>query len=97
MAELADAPDLGSGPARGGGSSPPFRTSVRVNSTKHLALLFLGRKVQSEILRSAQNDSMADECRNVTLSSAIHPLKAKDLRADVLERKEDFSVRDNEW
>ena len=27
VAELADAPDLGSGPARGGGSSPPFRTS----------------------------------------------------------------------
>ena len=27
MAELADAPDLGSGPARGGGSSPPFRTN----------------------------------------------------------------------
>jgi hypothetical protein len=26
VAELADAPDLGSGPARGGGSSPPFRT-----------------------------------------------------------------------
>ena len=28
VAELADAPDLGSGPARGGGSSPPFRTTV---------------------------------------------------------------------
>ncbi len=27
VAELADAPDLGSGPARGGGSSPPFRTN----------------------------------------------------------------------
>jgi hypothetical protein len=40
---------------------------------------------------------MADECRNVTLSSATDPSKAKDLRADVLERKEDFSVRDNEW
>ena len=25
VAELADAPDLGSGPARGGGSSPSFR------------------------------------------------------------------------
>ena len=70
---------------------------LRVNPAKHLASLFVGGEVQSEILRSAQNDSMADECRNVTLSSAIHPLKAKDLRADVLERKEDFSVRDNEW
>ena len=29
VAELADAPDLGSGPARGGGSSPPFRTSYQ--------------------------------------------------------------------
>ena len=28
VAELADAPDLGSGPARGGGSNPPFRTSA---------------------------------------------------------------------
>ena len=28
VAELADAPDLGSGPARGGGSSPPFRTNL---------------------------------------------------------------------
>jgi hypothetical protein len=28
VAELADAPDLGSGPARGGGSSPPFRTII---------------------------------------------------------------------
>ena len=28
MAELADAPDLGSGPARGGGSNPPFRTTA---------------------------------------------------------------------
>src|SRR5271169_530878 len=27
---LADAPDLGSGPARGGGSSPPFRTKGSV-------------------------------------------------------------------
>jgi hypothetical protein len=40
---------------------------------------------------------MADECTDVTLSSAIDPLKAKDLRADVLERKEDFSARENEW
>ena len=28
VAELADAPDLGSGTARCGGSSPPFRTSL---------------------------------------------------------------------
>jgi hypothetical protein len=28
---------------------------LRVNSAKHLALLFLGRKAQSEILRSAQS------------------------------------------
>jgi hypothetical protein len=32
VAELADAPDLGSGPARGGGSSPPFRTKHLLNS-----------------------------------------------------------------
>jgi hypothetical protein len=30
-----------------------LRSSLRANSAKHLALLFLGRKVQSEILRSA--------------------------------------------
>jgi hypothetical protein len=30
----------------------PF-ASLRVNSAKHLGLLFLGGKVQSEILRSA--------------------------------------------
>jgi hypothetical protein len=28
VAELADAPDLGSGAARRGGSSPPFRTKT---------------------------------------------------------------------
>jgi hypothetical protein len=28
VAEWADAPDLGSGPARGGGSNPPFRTNA---------------------------------------------------------------------
>ena len=28
VAELADAPDLGSGTARCGGSSPPFRTKI---------------------------------------------------------------------
>ncbi len=28
VAELADAPDLGSGPARGGGSSPSFRIQI---------------------------------------------------------------------
>jgi hypothetical protein len=28
VAELADAPDLGSGAARRGGSSPPFRTNL---------------------------------------------------------------------
>ncbi len=32
VAELADAPDLGSGPARGGGSSPPFRTILSFQS-----------------------------------------------------------------
>jgi len=34
---------------------------------------------------NAQNDSMADECTDVTLSSATEPFKANDLRADVLE------------
>jgi hypothetical protein len=34
----------------------PF-ASLRVNCAKHLALLFFGGKVQSEILRFAQNDS----------------------------------------
>ena len=33
----------------------------------------------------AQNDSMAEECTDVTLSSAIDPANAKDLRDDVLE------------
>ena len=33
----------------------------------------------------AHNDSMGDECTDVTPSSATDPSKAKDLRADVLE------------
>ncbi len=32
VAELADAPDLGSGGATRGGSSPPFRTKILVHS-----------------------------------------------------------------
>jgi hypothetical protein len=32
-----------------------------------------------------QNDNMADECMDVTLSSATDPSKAKDFRPDVLE------------
>jgi hypothetical protein len=36
VAELADAPDLGSGAARRGGSSPPFRTKMsRLNRNEH--------------------------------------------------------------
>ena len=31
---------------------------------------------------NAQNDTSAEECTDVTLSSASDPLKAKDLRAD---------------
>jgi hypothetical protein len=58
---------------------------LRVNPAKHLASLFVGGEVQSEILRSAQNDSMADGCRDVTLSSAIGPVNAEDLRDDILE------------
>ena len=34
---LADAPDLGSGPARGGGSSPPFRTKNQWQINRGLA------------------------------------------------------------
>jgi hypothetical protein len=34
---------------------------------------------------NAQNDSMAEECTDVTLSSATDPSEAKDSRADVLE------------
>ncbi len=44
MAELADAPDLGSGPSRGGGSSPPFRISANLlidnHSDKHVRFYF---------------------------------------------------------
>jgi len=47
-------------------------------------------------LRCAQNDSMADECTDVTLSSATDPSKAKDLRADVLERSPPFLLADDE-
>jgi hypothetical protein len=43
VAELADAPDLGSGPARGGGSSPPFRTKHLLN----LKGLAQGRQIKS--------------------------------------------------
>ncbi len=32
VAELADAPDLGSGAARRGGSSPPFRTKTQATA-----------------------------------------------------------------
>jgi len=56
-----------------------------LSAAKHLALLFVGGKVQSEILRSAQNDSMADECTDVRPSSASDPGNAKALRDDVLE------------
>ena len=41
-------------------------------SLRSAPLPFLSGKVQSEILRSAQNDSMADECTDVTLASASH-------------------------
>jgi hypothetical protein len=37
------------------------KLSARGESAVHLALLFVGGKVQSEILRCAQNDSMAGE------------------------------------
>jgi hypothetical protein len=50
--------------------------TVMLSAPKHLALIFLGGKVHSKILRSAQNDSLGDECTHVTLSSAIAPLKA---------------------
>src|SRR6476659_6543297 len=42
VAELADAPDLGSGGETHGGSSPPFRT----NSLHYLGLLLIGRCAQ---------------------------------------------------
>ncbi len=42
---------------------------------KHVALLFVGGKVQGEVLRSAQNDSMVDECMDVTLTSATLPVQ----------------------
>ena len=54
----------------------PF-ASRRVNSAKHRALLFVGGKVQSEILRSAQNDSMADECTNVRLNNVVYTRSPK--------------------
>jgi hypothetical protein len=58
-----------------------------LSAVKHLALLFVGGRVQSEILRFAENDSMADVRADVTLSSATDPLRAKDFRADVLSMK----------
>ncbi len=42
---------------------------------KHVALPFGDGKVQSEILRSAQNDSMAGECTDITLASATVPVQ----------------------
>ena len=38
---------------------------------------------------------MADECTDVTLSSATDPLKAKHLRADVLESKQESPLLDS--
>jgi hypothetical protein len=38
VAELADAPDLGSGAARRGGSSPPFRTNNVLNILRRASL-----------------------------------------------------------
>ena len=44
MAELVDAPDLGSGAERCGGSSPPFRTT-RLQAASCVAFVFNGRSV----------------------------------------------------
>jgi hypothetical protein len=55
-----------------------------LSAAKHLALLFVGGKVQSEILRCAQNDSLADGCTDVTLSSATDQVNAKDSRSGFL-------------
>jgi hypothetical protein len=45
-------------------------------------------------MKAAQNDSMADECADVTLSNAPDPLKAKDL-PDILERSPPFLLVDD--
>ena len=57
---------------------------LRVNPAKHLASLFVGGEVQSEILRSAQNDSMADECMHGTLSSVVNPFAKQSIYAPTL-------------
>ena len=44
VAELVDAPDLGSGAERCGGSSPPFRTT-RLQAASCVAFVFYGRSV----------------------------------------------------
>ena len=48
MPELADGPDLGSGVARRGGSSPPFPTNKREDPTKYCD--FIDRKGMELIL-----------------------------------------------
>ena len=56
MAELADAPDLGSGGATRGGSSPPFRTS-------HLGPILQGRSGVGPLLLVRFAGSCQPACR----------------------------------
>jgi hypothetical protein len=63
---------------------------VPLQGTKNLPFGLTPRHPVSDITESrfsamnAQNDSMAGECTDVTLSSAIDPAHAKNLRDDVL-------------
>jgi hypothetical protein len=55
VAELADAPDLGSGSARSGGSSPPFRTRILVcKMMERLVLPFSLRTFRVCVARVSQ-------------------------------------------
>ena len=66
VAELADAPDLGSGPARGGGSSPPFRTKHFLSSnalTMGDSIYSLGRVTRLQLgrMQSARGEIVKRE------------------------------------
>ena len=49
MAELADAPDLGSGTERCGGSSPPFRTTEQIMKTELIDVAPTRKEIRIEI------------------------------------------------
>ena len=68
MAELADAPDLGSGAARRGGSSPPFRTNIP------LLQIDLGGGIYKQIVYGPDGGKLAVLQNATTLLKAMLPL-----------------------